>query len=146
MVEKPTETVRTEMLPEGALFVSPNNVLYQVVMAGSAGFRKAEPWPWPPHSWVGSTERPRAVALVPGSLLARNYPVVAEGKLLPTVSRSDFLDSDGQPGHYVFPNEQLAKLAAQLDETLASQSSLTAWKERRRWILSDGQRTFRVYH
>ncbi|MEE8390514.1 MAG: hypothetical protein V3S14_06915, partial [Anaerolineae bacterium] len=73
------EAVRTETLPEGALFVGKDAVLYQVVMAGSAGFRKAEPWPWLPHSQSGNIERPSAVALVPGSLLARNYPVVAEG-------------------------------------------------------------------
>jgi len=146
LADRPIETVRTETLPEGALFVSPDNVLYQVVMAGSAGFRKAEPWPWPPHSWTGSAERPRAVALVPDSLLARNYPVVAEGKPLPTINRDDFLNADGQPVHYVFRQEQLAKLAAQLDETLSPQSGLTAWRERQHWILSDGQRTFRVYH
>jgi len=146
LADKPTETVRTETLSEGALFVSPDNVLYQVVMAGSAGFRKAEPWPWPPHSWTGSSERPGTVALVPGSLLARNYPVVAEGKPLPTLSRSDLLNLENQPDHYVFPSERLAKLAAQLDEALAVQSGLAAWKERQRWILSDGQRFFRAYH
>ncbi len=126
--------------------MSPDNVLYQVVMAGSAGFRKAEPWPWPPHSWTGSAERPRAVALVPDSLLARNYPVVAEGKPLSTVNRADFLNASGKPDHYIFPNEQLAKLAAQLDEAIAPQSGLTAWREHQSWILSDGQRAFRIYH
>jgi plasmid segregation protein ParM len=139
------ESIHTETLPEGAIFVSPDDVLYQIVMAGSAGFRKAEPWPWPPHGRSG-TERPRAVALVPGSLLARNYPVVAKGRPLPAVSRSDFLGPDGQPGHYTFPDEKLAKLAAQLDETLAHQSGLAARKENQRWILSDGRRIFRVYH
>jgi len=86
------------------------------------------------------------VALVPGSLLARNYPVVAEGRPLPTVRRSDFLDSDGQPTHHVFPTERLAKLAARLDEKLAHRSGLTVQQERTRCILSDGLRTFRVYH
>lgn len=146
LAHRPLEAVRTEVLPEGALFVSPDGVLYRVVMAGSAGFRKAEPWPWPPHVWVGSAARPRAVALVPGSLLARNYPVVAEGRPLPTLSQSDFLGPDGQPSQYIFPNEQQAKLAAQLDETLAPQSGLAARKERQRWLLSDGQVVFRVYH
>lgn len=146
LADKPTETIRTETLPEGALFVSPDGVLYQVVMAGSAGFRKAEPWPWPPHSWIGSADKPRAVALAPGSLLARNYPVVARGKPVPTANRSDLLDANGQPSHYAFPNERLAKLAAQLDETLMPRSGLTARKERQRWIISDGQRTFRIYH
>jgi plasmid segregation protein ParM len=144
--ERPLETVRTETLPEGALFVSPDGVLYQVVMAGSASFRKAEPWPWPSHGWSSVPERRGAVALVPGSLLARNYPVVTEGKLLPVVSRSDFLDPDGQPCQYIFPKERLAKLAAQLDEALAHQSGLAARKEHQRWILSDGRRTFRAYH
>jgi len=144
--ERPHDTVRTETLPEGALFVSPDGVLYQVVMAGSAGFRKAEPWPWPPHSWKSAAGRPGAVALVPSSLLARNYPVVARGKLLPTVSRSDLLGPDGQPAHFVFPTERLARLAAQLDEKLAHQSGLTIRQERVRCILSDGLHTFRVYH
>ena len=144
--DEPLEIVRTETLPEGALFVSPHGVLYQVVMAGSAGFRKAEPWPWPPRGWSSATTKSEAVALVPGSLLARNYPVVAEGRPLPTVSRADFLDPHSQPTHHVFPNEQLAKLAAQLDEKLAHQSGLVVQQERRRCILSDGQRTFRVYH
>ncbi len=138
--------VRTETLPEGALFVSPQGVLYQVVMAGGAGFRKAEPWPWLPHGWSGDTERPNAVALSPGSLLARTYPLVAEGRLLPTVTRSDLTSPTGEPSHYVFPNESLAKLAAQLDEALARESGLAARKERRRWVLSDGRRVFRVYH
>ena len=86
------------------------------------------------------------MALVPSSLLARNYPVVAKGKLLPTLSRSDLLCPDGQPAHFVFPTERLAKLAAQLDEKLAHQSGLTIRQERARCILSDGLHTFRVYH
>ncbi|MDY7080132.1 MAG: ParM/StbA family protein [Chloroflexota bacterium] len=144
--ERGSETIRTETLPEGTLFVSPDGVLYQVVMAGSAGFRKAEPWPWLPYGWSGDTERPNAVALVPGSLLARNYPVVAEGKPLPVISQSDLLNPDGQTSHYVFPGEQLAKLAAQLDKTLVHQSSLAVRKERRRWTISDGRQILRVYH
>jgi len=146
MVEAEVEAIRTETLPEGTLFVSPDGILYQVVMAGSAGFRKAEPWPWPAPAWSGAVEKPGAVALAPGSLLARNYPVVAEGRPLPVMSRADFLSPDDQPDHYIFPNEQLARLAARLDETLTPQSGLVARKERRRWILTDGQRAFRVYH
>ena len=144
--DRPLKTVRTETLPEGTLFVSPDGVLYQVVMAGSAGFRKAEPWPWPPRGWRSATRKPKAVALVPSSLLARNYPVVAEGRPLPTVSRPDFLDPGGEPTHYIFPTERLAKLAAQLDEKLAHGAGLAVQQERRRCILSDGWRTFRVYH
>lgn len=140
------ETVRTETLPEGALFVSPGGVLYQVVMARAAGFRKAEPWPWIPYGWSGDTERPNAVALVPGSFLARKYPVIAEGLRLPTLTRSDLLAADGKPSHYLFPTEQLAKLAAQLDQTLARQAGLTARQENDRWLLTDGKHTFRVYH
>jgi plasmid segregation protein ParM len=144
------ETVRTETLPEGTFFVGNDDVLYQVVMAGSAGFRKAEPWPWLPRPRSGAqssdTERPKAVALVPGSLLARNYPVVAEGKPLPEIDRSLLLDPDNQPRHYIFHLEGLAKLAAQLDEALAPQSGLAARKENHRWVLSDGHNDFRVYH
>jgi plasmid segregation protein ParM len=146
MSDEHNETARTETLPEGTLFVSPDGVLYQVVMAGSAGFRKAEPWPWLPHSQGSDAERPGAVALVPGSLLARNYPVVIKGMPLPTVSREDILGPSQQPGHYVFFSERLAKLAAQLDEVLARQSGLAARKERHRWVLSDGHYIFRIYH
>jgi plasmid segregation protein ParM len=144
LAESALKTVNTKTLPKGTLFVSPDGVIYQVVMAGSAGFRKAEPWPWPPRGRLDSDKS--AVALVPGSLLARNYPVVTEGEPLPVVDRSDFLDDDDQPGHYVFPNEELAKLAAQLDETLAHQSGLGVRKERLCWTLSDGRRNFRVYY
>jgi len=138
------ETVRTETLPEGALFVSPGGVLYQVVMAGSAGFRKAEPWP--SHGRSGAAEKPSAVVLAPGSLLARFHPVVAEGTPLPRMGRSDFLGPDGQPSHYTFPDEQLARLATQLDQTLAHQSGLAARKKDQHWILSDGRQIFRTYH
>ncbi len=144
------ETVRTETLSEGTLFVGDDGVLYQVVMAGSAGFRKAEPWPWlsrfQAQGQDDDAEQPSAVALSPGSLLARNYPVVAEGTPLSVIDRVDILGPGGQPGHYSFPDEQLGGLAAQLDETLAHQSGLAMRKEHQRWILSDGRRIFRVYH
>ncbi len=140
------ETVRTETLPEGALFVGNDDVLYQVVMAGDAGFRKAEPWPWLPRSRGDNVERPSPVALVPGSLLARNYPLMVEGMPLPTVDRANIARFDGQPSHYLFYEERLAKLAAQLDEILALQSGLAARKVEHRWVLGDGSRAFRVYH
>jgi plasmid segregation protein ParM len=140
------KTVRTETLAEGTLFVSPDGVLYQVVMAGSAGFRKAERWPWLPQDRGDAAEGSVAVALVPGSLLARNYPTVAEGTPLPWISRADILGPDGEPGHYVFGDERFARLAAQLDEVMTPQSGLAARKERHRWVLSDGRQVFRVYH
>jgi plasmid segregation protein ParM len=144
LAESALKTVNTKTLPKGTLFVSPDGVIYQVVMAGSAGFRKAEPWPWPPRGRLNSDKS--AVALVPGSLLARNYPVVTEGQPLPVIDRSDFLDEDDHAGHYVFPNEDLAKLASQLDETLAHQSGLGVRKERLCWTLSDGRRNYRIYY
>ena len=147
---KTNDIVRTETLPEDTLFVGDDDVLYQVVMAGSAGFRKAEPWPWLSQSHspdqAGDAEKPGAVALAPGSLLARNYPVVAKGKPLSMVDRSDMLGPGGQPSHYTFFDEQLARLAAQLDEILAHQSGLAARKEHHRWVLNDGLHPFRVYH
>lgn len=136
--------VFTESLPEGVLFVSPDGVLYQVVLAERAGFRKAEQWPWS-TSRVASEHR-QPVALVAGSFLARSYPVVEKGRRLPTLTRSAFIDSDGQPAQFVFPDEPLAKLAAQLDETLTPQSGLTAYPENQRWVLGDGHHVFRVYH
>ncbi|MCP4536960.1 MAG: ParM/StbA family protein [Chloroflexi bacterium] len=140
------KTVRTETLPEGALFVGNDDVLYQVVMAGNAGFRKAEPWPWLPRSQSDNIERPSPVALVPGSLLARNYPLMAKGALLPTIDRANTAGTDGQPSHYLFYDERLARLAAQLDEILAHRSGLAARKDDYRWILGDGHCAFRVYH
>jgi hypothetical protein len=123
------EVVRTETLPEGTLFVGNDDVLYQVVMAGNAGFRKAEPWPWLPRSQSGDVERSSPVALVPGSLLARNYPLMSEGIPLPAVDRADTTRPDGHPSHYLFYDEKLAKLAAQLDEILTHPSGLAARKE-----------------
>ncbi len=138
------EPVFTESLPEGVLFVSSDGILYQVVLAEGAGFRKAEPWPWS-TSRVPSEHR-QPVALVSGSFLARSYPLVEKGRRLPTLTRSAFIDGAGQPAHFAFPDEQLAKLAAQLDETLTPQSGLTAYPEHQRWVLGDGQHVFRVYH
>ena len=143
LVDISSETVRTETLPEGAFFVSPDGVLYRVVMAERAGFRKAEPWPSLGVRRANDDRQP--VALVPGSLLARNYSLVTEGHPLPVLGRTDFLH-DGQPGHYFFPNESLACWAARLDEALARRSGLAARKERRYWVLSDGQHDFRFYH
>jgi plasmid segregation protein ParM len=143
LVDISSQTVRTETLPEGAFFVSPDGVLYRVVMAERAGFRKAEPWPTLGVRQANDDRQP--VALVPGSLLARNYSLVAEGHPLPVLSRTDFLQ-DGQPGHYFFPNESLACWAARLDEALARRSGLAARKERHYWVLSDGQHDFRFYH
>ena len=143
LVDISSETVRTETLPEGAFFVSPDGVLYRVVMAERAGFRKAEPWPSLGVRRGNDDRQP--VALVPGSLLARNYALVAEGHPLPVLSRTDFLH-DGQPNHYFFPNESLACWAARLDEALARRSGLAARKERRYWVLSDGQHDFRFYY
>jgi plasmid segregation protein ParM len=142
-VDIPSGTIRTESLAEGALFVSPDGVLYKVVMAERAGFRKAEPWPGSALNHSGDARQP--VALVPGSLLARNYPVVTEGRPLPVLSRADFL-RDGHPTHFVFPEESLARLAAWLDVALAPRSGLAVSKERQRWLLSDGHHDFRVYH
>jgi len=139
-----SDVVLTETLPEGTFFVGPDGVLYQVVMAEGAGFRKAEPWPWSEPK--RRNEPSQAVALVPGSLLARNYPVVARGTPLPTYNRTDFLGPDRKPSHYIFTTEPLAKLASQLDAALSPQSGLTAHKESQRWLLTDGHHNFREYH
>ena len=138
--DKPLKTIHTDTLAAGALFVSPDGVLYQVVTAG----RKAERWP--PNDRSVATEKSHTVALMPGSFLARRYPVVAEGTSLPTMKWADFLGSGKQPSHYTFPEEELARLAAWLDQALAHPSGLGARQEHARWILSDGQDTFRVYH
>jgi len=72
--------------------------------------------------------------------------VIAEGIPLPHLTLEDFRGPDEQPGHYVFPVEQLAKLAAQLDETLSRHTGLSARKECHRWILTDGRNILRSYH
>jgi plasmid segregation protein ParM len=111
--------------------------LYKVVLAGSAGFRKAKRW--------GGSER-EAVALVPGSPLAYHYPVVEYGVPLPRLSRADLAIAEDEPSHYLFPTEQLARAAACLDEALAWQSGCMVRKENQRWLLTDGLHRFRVYH
>jgi plasmid segregation protein ParM len=129
--------VPTRSLPEGALFVADDGVIYQVVLAGSAGFRKAKRW--------GGSDK-EAVALVPDSPLAYHYPVIEFGVPLPRPRRSDLTTPDGQTSHYVFPNEEMARTAAYLDETLAWQSGCMARQETDRWTLTDGMHQFRVYH
>src|SRR5512143_1263566 len=103
--EAQAEFVYTEALPEGVLFVSPDGVLYQVVLAEGAGFRKAEPWPWS-TSRVPSEHR-SPVALVAGSFLARNSTLVEKGRRLPTLTRSAFIASEGHYAHFTFPDEAL---------------------------------------
>jgi plasmid segregation protein ParM len=129
--------VPTRSLPEGALFVGPDGMIYQVVLAGSAGFRKAK-------RWGGSDQE--AVALVPDSPLTYHYPLVEYGSPLPHLKRSDLTDADGEPSHFIFPSERLARAAAYLDEALAWQSGCMARKEDDRWFLSDGLHRFREYH
>jgi len=124
-------------LPEGALFVAADGTIYQVVLAGSAGFRKAKRW--------GGTDQ-EAVALVPDSPLAYHYPVVEYGTPLPRPTRADLTDPEGKACHFVFPEENLARAAAFLDETLAWQAGCMARQENDRWFLTDGLHQFRVYH
>lgn len=143
---RPLQIIRTDTLPEGSFFVSPEGALYKVVMAGKAGFRKAELWPLTPLNANNLAQFPHSVALVPGSLLASNYPVIAIGRQLPALTIADFLNSNGQPSRFQFPDERLAKLAAQLDEALAPDSGLIARRGHLRWVLSDGKRIFRVYY
>ena len=132
-----TPWVPTRTLPEGVLFVAEDGTIYQVVLAGSAGFRKAKRW--------GGSDR-EAVALVPDSPLAYNYPVVERGRPLPRLKRGDLVDADGAPGRFVFPTEKLARTAAHLEEALAWQSGCMARRERRCWLLTDGLHHFRVYY
>ena len=129
--------VPTRSLPEGALFVADDGTIYKVVLAGSAGFRKAKRW--------GGSDR-EAVALVPNSPLAYHYPVVEYGRPLPYLNRTELTTGEGEASHYLFPNEQLARAAAGLDEALAWQSGCMARKENYRWLLTDGLHQFRVYH
>jgi plasmid segregation protein ParM len=132
-----TTRVPTRSLPEGALFVADDGTIYQVVLAGSAGFRKAKRW--------GGSDR-EAVALVPDSPLAYHYPVVEYGSPLPRLTRTDLTTAEGESSHFLFPDEKLARAAAYLDEALAWQSGCMARKENHRWLLTDGLHQFRVYH
>jgi plasmid segregation protein ParM len=129
--------VPTRSLPEGALFVAQDGIIYQVILAGSAGFRKAKRW--------GGTDRD-AVALVPDSPLAYHYPVIEHGSPLPRLKRSDLATSEGLASHFFFPTEALARAAAHLDEVLAWQSGCIVRKENNRWLMTDGLHHFRVYH
>jgi plasmid segregation protein ParM len=129
--------VPTRSLPEGALFVAQDGVIYQVILAGSAGFRKAKRW--------GGTDRD-AVALVPDSPLAYHYPVMEHGLPLPRLKRSDLTNPESLASQFFFPTEELARTAAHLDEVLAWQSGCVARKENGRWLMTDGLHHFRVYH
>jgi plasmid segregation protein ParM len=129
--------VPTRSLPEGTLFVAQDGIIYQVILAGSAGFRKAKRW--------GGTDRD-AVALVPDSPLAYHYPVIELGSPLPRLKRSDLTTSEGLASHFFFPTEALARAAARLDEVLAWQSGCVVRKENNRWLMTDGLHHFRVYH
>jgi plasmid segregation protein ParM len=134
---KQASQVLTRSLPEGELFVAGDGVIYQVVLAGSAGFRKAK-------RWGGSDQE--AVALVPDSPLAYHYPVVEHGTPLPRPKRAELTGEDDETVHFSFPNEKLARAAANLDEALAWHAGCMARKEDDRWILTDGMHEFRVYH
>jgi plasmid segregation protein ParM len=129
--------VPTRSLPEGALFVAQDGIIYQVILAGSAGFRKAKRW--------GGTDRD-AVALVPDSPLAYHYPVMEHGLPLPRLKRFDLTNAEGLATQFYFPTEKLARTAAHLDEVLAWQSGCVARKENARWLMTDGLHHFRVYH
>lgn len=129
--------VPTRSLPEGVLFVADDGTIYQIVLAGSAGFRKAKRW--------GGSDR-EAVALVPDSPLSYHYPVVEYGTPLPRLTRADLTAAGGQTSHFSFPTEKLARTAACLDEALAWQSGCIARNESQRWLLTDGLHRFRVYH
>jgi len=104
--------VRTSRLPRGALFWA-NGSIYEVSAVDARGFQKARLWRQAEHT---------EVALVPGSLLSRHLPVVAQGRALPVYhSQNDLLDA-GECSCYVFPTEMLALDAAYLDAALILRS------------------------
>ncbi|MBN1888554.1 MAG: hypothetical protein JW850_11210 [Thermoflexales bacterium] len=124
-------------LAPGRIFFSGR--LYVVETIGSAS--KARPWGSPPGSTKG------CVTLSPKSSLARFYPVVERGMVIPKFTRSDFL-VDKRPTAYVFETEKEARLAASLDSDLVKDSGLNVERLPRMatWLLSDGSNPYRAYH
>jgi hypothetical protein len=124
-------------LAPGRIFFSGR--LYVVESSGSAS--KARPWGSPPGSTKG------CVTLSPKSALARFYPVIDHGMVLPKFTRSDFL-VDKKPTAYFFESEKDARLAASLDSDLIRGSGLSVERLPRMsaWLLSDGANPYRAYH
>ncbi len=130
--------VKTRCLAEGDLFAAAG-VLYQVVEAGPGTFNKAVPW-------QGDIDQ--AVALNPASVLARHYPVVAEGVPVPAcVRRADLFAPGSVPLCFRFPAEAMAFQAASLDQALARRAALFARPHgRRAYVLTDGMTNYRYYY
>ncbi|MCZ2096800.1 MAG: hypothetical protein AAGU78_01815 [Chloroflexota bacterium] len=130
--------VRTSRLPRGALFWA-NGSIYEVSAVDARGFQKARLWRQAEHT---------EVALVPGSLLSRHLPVVAQGRALPVYhSQNDLLDA-GECSCYVFPTEMLALDAAYLDAALILRSGPYVRQQEAvpAFALTDGIHLFRLYY
>lgn len=130
--------IRTSRLPRGALFWA-NGSIYEVSAVDARGFQKARLWRQAEHT---------EVALVPGSLLSRHLPVVAQGRALPVYhSQNDLLDA-GECSCYVFPTEMLALDAAYLDAALILRSGPYVRQQEAvpAFALTDGIHLFRLYY
>jgi len=130
--------VDTARLPTGTLFWA-NNRLYQVVETGTGGYHKAREW-----RRSESTD----VALVPGSLLSRQLPLVRRGRVLPTYKSRRELMRDDQPSCFIFPTEALALDAASLDVALivSAGAYVRLQSHEPAFVATDGAHIYRYYY
>lgn len=105
--------VKTASLPMGVLFVADDKI-YEVTDIQGDTYRKAREW---------RKDESTEVALVSNSSLARQLPVIEQGRLLPPIkSRSDLLQN-GRYIIFIFPTEQNAIDCAYLDVALCGANS-----------------------
>lgn len=120
----------------GAVFLHAGS-LYQVIERGG-GFDFGRPWNGAPD---------HKIALNPNSMLAKFYPVVETGEMLPEYSRkAQLLDHAGRTPCFVFESAVQADAIARLEATLAHRSGCR-FREVSRTLsgLQDGACFFRFY-
>jgi hypothetical protein len=105
--------VDTASLPFGGLFWA-NDALYEVIEVDLQGHSRARRW-----GGKESTD----VALVPNSSLARRLPTVGQGYAIPALRSREALLHEGQFLSFVFPVEQNALDAANMDCKLCGTNS-----------------------
>ncbi|MFC1959421.1 hypothetical protein ACFLYO_01805 [Chloroflexota bacterium] len=130
--------VKTSRLPHGIIFTA-NKRLYQVLEAGTGGFRKARQWRHGEET---------DVALVADSYLTNFLTLIEWGRLLPVYpSRLDLLDRDDYIS-YLFTEEQTALDAAYLDAALVQSGDVYVRNHDRQpaFAITDGIHIFRIYY
>ncbi len=105
--------VRTATLAKGVLFWAPS-AIYEIITDDAADFRRARQW---------QGDERTDVAVVPGSALAMQLPLVQEGRLLPVYANRETLLQDGELLSFVFPQERTGLDIAKLDARLCGNNA-----------------------